>query len=141
MTASYKGSCNCGAVTATFEGEPAWARQCWCRQCQKAAAGGATNNALFSIEGMVLNGEVSWSGYTADSGNTVEQGFCPQCGTPIFGRNSARKGSWVVRLGFLDGDHGIRPTTAIWLDEAPEWAVIDPELEQFRRQTPPPPAS
>jgi hypothetical protein len=128
-------------VTATFEAEPVWARQCWCRQCQKAAAGSATTNALFPTEGMTLSGDVTWNGYTAESGNTVEQGFCPTCGTPIFGRNSARKGSLVVRLGFLDGDHGIRPTAVIWLDEAPEWAVIDPELEQFQRQLPPPPVS
>ena len=138
MTAPYTGSCNCGAVTATIPGEPLFIRQCWCRQCQKAAGGGATNNALFMTEGMTVSGEVAWSGYTAESGNHIEHGFCPQCGTPIFGRNSARPGGWVVRLGFLDGDHGLRPGAAIWLDEAPEWAVIDPALEPFRRQPPMP---
>ena len=136
MGAPYSGSCNCGAVTATIGSEPIWVRQCWCRQCQKAAAGAATNNALFPTDAMTLNGEVRWQGYTAESGNRVEQGFCPTCGTPIFGRNSARQGSWVVRLGFLDGEHGLSPSTVIWLDEAPEWAMIDPKLEQFQRQPP-----
>lgn len=141
MTAPYSGSCNCGAVTVTISAEPVWVRQCWCRQCQKAAAGSATNNALFATDAMTITGDVAWKGYTAASGNTVEQGFCPSCGTPIFGRNSSRQGSWVVRLGFLDGDHDLKPTTAIWLEEAPEWAMIDPALEQFTRQPPPPPAA
>ncbi|MCJ2186384.1 GFA family protein [Novosphingobium beihaiensis] len=138
MTAPYHGRCNCGAVTATFASEPLWVRQCWCRQCQRAAAGSATVNALFPIEGMTLAGEVAWKAYDAASGNTVEQGFCPSCGTPIFGRNSSRKDSLVVRLGFLDAGHGLKPSSVIWLDEAPAWAVIDPALEQFARQSPPP---
>lgn len=138
MAAPYSGSCNCGAVKATFAAEPLWIRQCWCRQCQKAAAGSPTNNALMLTDAMTLEGDVSWKGYTAASGNTVDQGFCPRCGTPIFGRNSARQGSWVVRLGFLDGDHGLAPTSAIWVDEAPAWAVIDPSIEHFPRQPPVP---
>lgn len=33
---------------------------------------------------------------------------------------------------------GLRPTTAIWTDDAPDWAVIDAEMEQFPRQPPSP---
>ena len=44
----------------------------------------------------------------------------------------------AARLGFLDEGHGLRPDTAIWLDDAPDWAVIDPALAQFDKQPPPP---
>jgi Uncharacterized conserved protein len=141
VPAPYSGSCNCGAVKATFGAEPVWVRQCWCIQCQKAAAGGPTNNALFFVKTMELTGDVAWAGYTAASGNEIEHGFCPTCGTPVFGRNSSRQGAWVVRLGFLDGDHGLKPGSAIWLDEAPKWAVVDPAIEQFAGQPPLPPAT
>lgn len=139
MAAPYSGSCNCGAIKATIDVEPMWVRQCWCIQCQKAAAGSATNNALFATKALDIAGDVAWRGYTAASGNSIEHGFCPSCGTPIFSRNSSRQGAWVVRLGFLDGDHGLKPGAAIWLDEAPEWALIDPSLEQFAGQPPLPP--
>ena len=46
-----------------------------------------------------------------------------------------------LRIGFLDEGHGLRPTVAIWLDDAPDWAVIDPAMEQFARQPPAPPTS
>ena len=140
MSAPYEGSCNCGAITATFASEPMAVRQCWCRKCQKAAAGGPTTNALFATDTMDLRGAVKWSGYEADSGNTVEQGFCPECGTPIFGRNSARQGSWMVRLGFLDGDHGLFPDMAIWLDQAPAWASVPEGIETCATQPAPRPA-
>ncbi|MEW9856815.1 GFA family protein [Novosphingobium sp. M1R2S20] len=138
MPASYTGRCNCGAVTAVIDAEPLWVRQCWCRQCQKIAAGSATNNALFMTEAMTIAGEIAWASYTADSGNTVEQGFCPNCGTHILGRNSARQRANVVRLGFLEGPHELGPQSAIWLEEAPAWAAINPEIETFLRQPAPP---
>lgn len=141
MPAPYAGSCNCGAVTATFLAEPAWVRQCWCRQCQKVAAGSATTNALFLTEAIKLSGDLGWFRYEAESGNTVEQGYCASCGTPVIGRNSGRSHACVIRLGFIELPHGLKPTSAIWTDEAPDWAVIDPVMEQWPQQPPlqPPP--
>jgi hypothetical protein len=46
----------------------------------------------------------------------------------------------VVRLGVLDQPHDLRPTAAIWVEDAPPYAVIDPALEQWPRQSPPPKA-
>jgi len=141
MSAPYHGTCNCGAVTATFSAEPVWVRQCWCRQCQKSAAGSCTTNALFLTDSFTLSGDLRWFGYEAESGNGVEQGFCASCGTPVIGRNTARQHACVIRLGFIEPPHDLTPTSAIWLDDAPDWAMIDPALERFDRQPPPPPAT
>ncbi|CDO34869.1 MULTISPECIES: GFA family protein [Novosphingobium] len=141
MGAPYTGRCNCGAITATISSEPLWVRQCWCRQCQKSAAGSATTNALFMTDDIAIDGELSWFGYTSASGNSIEQGFCGKCGTAITGRNSSRPKASVIRVGFLEESDGLAPTSAIWLDDAPAWAVIDPRLEQFPRQPPVPPKS
>jgi hypothetical protein len=113
-------------------------RQCWCRQCQQTAAGGPTNNAMFMIEHVDLKGELGERVTPAASGNTLSQFFCPKCGTPVFGQSSARRHMGSFRLGFLDEGHGLRPDTAIWLDDAPDWAVIDPALAKFERQPPAP---
>lgn len=137
---TYTGRCNCGAVSATIEAEPIATRQCWCRQCQKAAAGGATNNAIFPVEAVSLTGEVTQWGYVADSGNTLTQSFCAQCGGAVHAQSSARPQLMTFRIGFLDEPHGLRPEAAIWTDEAPAWAQIDPALPSFPRQPPPPPA-
>ena len=74
------------------------------------------------------------------SGNVLTQEFCAHCGTPVLGRSSARPQFRTLRFGLLDEGHGLRPQAAIWTDEAPEWAVIDPALEQFAQQPPAPPA-
>jgi hypothetical protein len=135
---TYTGRCACGAVTARIESEAIRVSQCWCRQCQQIAAGSATNNAVFPAEAVTLDGELTERSYVAASGNEVTQAFCPECGTPVLGYSAARAHVRVFKLGFLDEGHGLRPTAAIWTSEAPDWAVIDPEMNQFPRQSPAP---
>jgi hypothetical protein len=54
------------------------------------------------------------------------------------GQSDARPQFRAVRLGMLDEPHGLKPQMVIWTEDAPAWAVIDPALEQYRRQPPPP---
>ena len=140
MPAPYTGRCLCGSVTATITGEPMGIRQCWCRQCQQAAGGSAMTNAVFLVANVEMVGELGTHGFTAASGNTLTQHFCPKCGTPIYGQSSGYMHRMSLRLGFLDEGHGLRPDAAIWLSDAPDWAVIDPGLERFDRQPPAPTA-
>jgi hypothetical protein len=139
MSAPYSGRCACGAVTATIAGEPVGTRQCWCRQCQQIAGGGPTHNAIFRAEDVRIEGPLASNAWRAASGNTLTSWFCPACGTPVYGQSSARPQFKTVRLGLLDEGHGVRPQTAIWTDDAPDWALIDPQLERFAGQPPAPP--
>jgi hypothetical protein len=135
---TYTGRCNCGAITVTIDAEPVATRQCWCRQCQKIAAGGPTQNALFPTDAVALTGETAQNSYTAASGNTLTHEFCPGCGTQVLGRSSGRPQYRVIRFGVLDEGHGLKPAAAIWLDDAPEWAAIDPALDHWPQQPPAP---
>lgn len=135
---SYTGRCACGSVTLAIAGKALAARECWCRQCQRIAAGGPTHNALFRTEDVTIEGPLLAHSYTAASGNTIEQAFCPTCGTPVTGQSSARPQFRVVRFGVIDEPHDLRPLMAIWTEDAPAWAVIDPAMERYERQPPPP---
>jgi hypothetical protein len=134
----YKGRCACGKVTVAIDGEPAATRQCWCRQCQKLAAGGPSHNAMFRTEDVHIEGQLSSHAYVADSGNMLTQWFCPACGNHVYGQSSARPQYRTIRLGMLDEPHGLKPRMAIWTAAAPSWAVIDPTLEKHPGQPPPP---
>ncbi|MCB2077897.1 MAG: GFA family protein [Novosphingobium sp.] len=135
---SYSGKCACGAVTATIDAQPLALRQCWCRQCQKIAAGGATMNATFPTDAIAIEGEMGTHDFTSASGNTLTQFFCPNCATPIMGRSSGRPHLSSVRFGFLDTGHGLRPEAAIWTSELPDWACLDPSLDAYPEQAPAP---
>ena len=135
---TYTGRCACGALTIAITGECLATRQCWCRQCQQIATGGSTTNAIFRTEDVRISGNLNSASWTAASGNSLTFYFCPKCGTQIYGQSSARLHLKTVRLGAIDEPHGLRPQMVIWTDEAPDWALIDPALEQWPRQPPPP---
>jgi hypothetical protein len=137
---NYSGRCGCGQVALAISGEPVLTRQCWCRQCQRIALGGPAHNAMFHTEDVAIEGQLASHAYVAHSGNTLTQWFCPGCGTHVYAQSSARPQFRTVRFGVLDPPHGLAPRMAIWTREAPAWAVIDPALECFSEQPPPPPA-
>jgi hypothetical protein len=95
---------------------------------------------MFRTDEVELSGGLATHDYRAASGNTLTHSFCAVCGTQVMAQSSARPQFRTVRLGFLDEGHGLRPQQAIWTEEAPSWAAIDPALEQHPRQPPPPAA-
>lgn len=135
---SYTGRCACGSVTVAMEGEPFGVGQCWCRQCQRIAAGSASNNAIFQTVQVVTAGDLTVHTYPAESGNTSIQSFCARCGTPVFGGSSAMPEVVAVKLGIIDDPRELKPGMAMWTSEAPAWASIDPALPQFPKSPPMP---
>lgn len=134
---THTGRCFCGQVRYSIDAEPVGARTCWCRDCQYIASGSATNNALFPEDAVTFTGEVATIEKIADSGNRVERGFCPKCGSQLYSRTLEPKGAPIrIRMGTLDDPCLMAPQSVIWTSSAPAWAVIDPRLPQFPKGSP-----
>jgi hypothetical protein len=126
---AHTGSCLCGQVTFSIKGEPSGARACWCRDCQKIASGSATVNILFAEDDASYSGEMTTLSLIADSGNTVERGFCPKCGSQMYSKTVKPTGMPMrVRAGTLDDPEIMPPSALIWVQSAPSWATLDPAL-------------
>jgi len=134
----HTGKCLCGQVAFTIDVEPQGARMCWCRDCQRIASGSATVNVLFPEEAVRYEGEITTLRLTADSGNTVERGFCPKCGAQMYSKTLEPAGLPMrVRAGTLDDPELMAPTAIIWAASAPSWAPLDPKLPQHPKGPPP----
>lgn len=126
---AHQGGCLCGQVRFTANAEPLGARACWCRDCQRIASGSATVNVLFPAEAVTYSGEITTFSMVADSGNTVERGFCPKCGAQMYSKTVIGPAQPMrVRAGTLDDPEICPPTALIWTDSAPSWAPLDPKL-------------
>ena len=131
---AHTGHCLCGQVHLTIDAEPIGTRMCWCRDCQYIASGSATVNVLFPESAVRYDGEVGTFRMTADSGNTVERGFCTRCGSQLYSRTVDPAGLPMrVRAGTLDNSELAIPTAAIWVDSAPSWVQLDPAMPKHRR--------
>ena len=131
------GRCLCGKVTFRIVAEPLVTRICWCRDCQHMSANGAVNT-LVSADALAVTGTLAEHTKTADSGNEVTRQFCPNCGTNLFAKSSARPHIRVVRVGNLDDPSSLHPSTNIWTSSAPKWACLDSALERVEKQPLPP---
>ncbi len=94
---------------------------CHCRICQKAL--GATFNvrAQFPREAVTVEGRVS----TYESSPDLERGFCPTCGTTLFG---ARKSAATIglNLGSLDDPEACpAPTLQVWTSSKQDWVHLE----------------
>ena len=133
----HTGQCLCGQVRFTIDGDPQGARMCWCRDCQRIASGSATVNVLFPEEAVRYEGEMTTLRLTADSGNTVERGFCPHCGAQMYSKTVDPPGLPMrVRAGTLDDPELMAPTAIIWTASAPSWAPLDPNLAHYPQGLP-----
>ncbi len=131
------GGCLCKAVRFSISGPPLAARVCWCRLCQYLGAGSGMVSVCFPADGLDVQGTAAWFSSDADSGNIMQRGFCPICGTPLFSKAEVRPHLVFVRAGALDDSGLLAPQMTIWTAAAPHWAVFDPALPQYPGQPPP----
>ena len=136
-TLPVTGSCFCGAIRYSVDAEPMAARHCWCRMCQYLGAGSGTVNVCFPSHKFSLTGTLTYHRTIADSGNEMERGFCPKCGTPVTSAAISRPHLIFVRAGTLDDPCLMAPQISIWTAQAPDWACIDPAIPGIEGQPPP----
>ena len=135
---AHSGHCLCGSITFTIASDPIGARMCWCHDCQRIASGSATVNVLFASEDVRFDGSFTTFNMVADSGNTVERGFCPTCGSQLYSKTLEPTGLPMrIRAGVLDDPQLIAPQAIIWTEGAPKWALLDPALPHHPKGPPP----
>jgi hypothetical protein len=91
VVAPMTGGCLCGAVRYESTGEPGFALLCHCRDCQRQSGSAFAAGWRVPAAGFrVTQGEPKLYLRAADSGNEITRAFCPDCGTMLFLRVSAR---------------------------------------------------
>lgn len=125
------GSCLCGAVTYACAADPVFAGNCHCRDCKKASGSGYAPTFFVPEGAITINGEVKYHEGMGDSGHLVRRGFCPNCGSQMFGKPAAMPGLIAVRAGSLDEPSQYKPQVDIFSSRAPAWDAMDPALPKF----------
>jgi hypothetical protein len=136
MKSVSAGRCLCGAIRFECTGEPVMTGNCHCRDCQRASGAAYVTAFFFPKEAVRVAGEVRFFEATADSGNTFTRGFCPACGSNLFGVSSGYEHLIGVRAATLDEPARFRPRVNIFVASAPSWHVLDESLPHFAQGAP-----
>jgi len=129
----FSGKCLCGNVSYQCHSEPKAVFNCHCEDCRRAT-GSVFGTNLFVPEAKVeISGEVSSYSHISDSGSTMTKRFCPNCGSLLFGSNSAKPNVVSIRAGSVDQLALIKPQINLFMDKKVPSTSIDENLEQASR--------
>lgn len=136
MTKTFTGGCLCGAVRYEISAEPIMAGRCRCRSCRSLSGAGHSVLAAFPEDAVSVSGQVKGYNWTANSGAAITTEFCPNCGSPLFGRSSGMEGILAVKLGSLNDPNAISPQMEIFTSRALEWDHPAEGLPNFPEMPP-----
>jgi hypothetical protein len=125
------GSCLCGGVKYTIDGELGPVALCHCQMCRKASGTAfATNASVARAAFQLVAGDSLVRRYESSPGKW--RCFCAVCGSPLFGETIEMPDHVRIRLGLLEGDPGVRPAYHFAVNfKAPWWEIADglPQLD------------
>jgi hypothetical protein len=125
------GSCLCGAVKFSFEGQPTVFQYCHCSRCRKRSGSAHAANLFVPAESFRwLAGEDQVRRFELPSAVSFCSGFCATCGgaLPWRTRNGQR---FIIPAGSLDEDPGVKPDRNIHFGSRAPWYVAAADLPAF----------
>jgi hypothetical protein len=133
---NLQGGCLCGSVRYQCTQEAKMQFNCHCRDCQKSSGGAFSAEAFFRRDAVVITGEVKFFESKGGSGKSVWRGFCPNCGSQLFGKVEILPTLIAIRAGTLDDPSEFNPKANIYARHAPHWSHLDQDLVTFPENPP-----
>ena len=117
----FTGGCLCGNVKIVASGPPYRVGICHCLDCRKHHGALFHASAIFPEDAVTIQGETrSYAG----------RHFCPNCGSPVFGRTGDEV---EVNLGSLDAPDQVTPTYELWTVRRESWLPPFSHLKSYDR--------
>lgn len=124
------GACHCGSITYEAEIDPKKVAICHCTDCQ-TLSGSPYRAFVPAAPGLfkLLTGQPKVYVKRAETGAERAQGFCPECGTPIYSAGAKDTSSFVLRMGAIRQRAELRPHRQYWCRSSLAWVT---DLGLFR---------
>ncbi len=136
MKIPLMGGCMCGSIRYECSAEPIVTANCHCRDCQRATGSAFASGFLVRREAVTIVGNVKYYDATGDSGQIISRGFCPNCGSRLFGKR-ATGGLLSIAAVSLDDPSWFRPAMDVYTDSVQPWDYMNPDLPKFPKSPPP----
>ncbi len=126
-------SCQCGQLSAETTGdEPAMTIICHCSDCQKRSGSPFGMMAYFPASAVTVSGQAQEYSRPTDSGATFTTGFCPQCGTTLYGRTSRIPEIVGLTVGALDGTQP-EASASVYEQSRHQWLALPEAIDHHPR--------
>ena len=122
-------SCSCRQLRLTCQGEPVRVSMCHCLECQRRTGSAFSVQAWYSRDQVQpAEGTAKRYARVAESGRTVNFGFCPECGGTVFWEAEMRPDMIAVAVGTFADPGFEQPSLSGWERTRHPWTkAIDAE--------------
>ena len=118
-------SCQCGNLTAEIaDGAEAMTVACHCIDCQKRSGSPFGVMAYYPDASVAIGGEAREYARPTDSGHTFTTGFCPSCGSTLYGRASRFPGITGVTVGTIADPAFPAPLRSVYEQSRHHWLAM-----------------
>jgi hypothetical protein len=127
-------SCQCGSLTAEIrDGAEPTVVACHCIECQKRSGSPFGSMAYFPRDTVSVSGEAREYARPTDPGHTYTTGFCPACGSTLYGKASAFPEIVGVTVGTI-GDAALpAPARSVYEQSRHPWVAMPAGTHGFVR--------
>lgn len=102
MSKHYQGSCHCGAVRFSYEGEPITKGvRCTCSMCERKGA--LMSGEMIPEASLKIEADEGTLGLYQFGAKTAKHFFCNKCGIYPFHETARKAGHYRVNLGCVEG--------------------------------------
>jgi hypothetical protein len=109
---------------------------CHCHDCQRATGSAYASVFFVPRTAIKITGEVKYYDVKGDSGKILSRGFCPTCGSRLFGKPEVLPDALGIMAGSLDDSSWHKPAMDIYTTSAQPWDYLNPELPKFPKGPP-----
>ena len=126
----HSGSCLCGNIQYTIEGELSDFGYCHCKSCRKASGSAHGANAGLERKNFTLKDPKNFlREYESSTGKY--RAFCSHCGSPLYAYLQHTSDLIRIRLGSLDTPFDKHAKAHTFVSDKAEWEEIHGSLPQF----------
>ncbi len=125
-----KGSCLCGKVSYTYEGEITEMALCHCSQCRQAQGGAFATNSPVDSHKLNISGKQHIKEY--QTSDVKVRAFCSQCGSPMYSARSDLPHITRLRMGTVTTPFECENKYHIYADSKASWHEITDNYPQFK---------
>jgi len=126
-----QGSCLCGKVSFTYDGEIEEFAMCHCSQCRKAQGVAFATNSPLNNSKLRFTGTQFIKEYLS-SGDKV-RAFCVECGSALYSAKASLPDIKRIRLGTIDSAFTCQNKYHIHTDSIAPWHKITDQHRQFKQ--------
>ena len=89
---------------------------------------------MFPAKAVTLHGNVTTFQYQSNLGSTVTKAFCPNCGSPIYGKNTRSPNHLTLALGCFENADDLSIEVVVFERDRPHWDRLEETVAVFETQ-------